>query len=113
MNQTQVDIETRRKAKIDANRAFINSKSDKVLYSRFCQDYKSSCEALGLKDDDIDTKVTCAKMSELFLHLGFIQPKELEKEQILLAQIWKLIGGDPAGECLVNLLNVKAVMCCI
>jgi len=36
-----------------------------------------------------------------------------EKEQILIANIWKLVGGNYAGDGKVLLWNAKAIMCCI
>jgi hypothetical protein len=36
-------------------------------------------------------------MSKLFLSLGFVSQVALENEQIMLADIWKQIGGDDEG----------------
>jgi len=52
-------------------------------------------------------------MSQLFLNLGFVVPEGSEDEQLLLANIWKQVGGDPEGEQEVLLRNMKVIMCCI
>jgi len=52
-------------------------------------------------------------MAKLFLELGFVKLHASQEEQIMLASIWKLIGGDEKGKRMVNLINVKIVMCCI
>jgi len=36
-------------------------------------------------------------MSKLFLSLGFVSPVALETEQVMLADVWKSIGGDEEG----------------
>jgi hypothetical protein len=52
-------------------------------------------------------------MSNLFLTLGFVQPTSNDAEQLLLANIWKLVGGNSDGNGEVMLWNLKVVMCCI
>lgn len=62
------------KANLEANRAFINSKSDKVLYDRFCNDFASVTEHMGLDSNQEDTRISCSQMSALFLKMGFATP---------------------------------------
>jgi hypothetical protein len=57
--------------------------------------------------------VSCAQMSNMFLTLGFVQPASSDQEQLLLANIWKLVGGNPDGNGEVLMWNIKVVMCCI
>ena len=52
-------------------------------------------------------------MSMLFLNLGFIRPDGRDSEQVLLANIWKSVGGDIYGKELIPLQRVKAIMCSI
>jgi len=54
-----IDKIVKEKVALEASRAFINSKSDKVLYNRFCQDFKASCDENELGDEDEGAKVTC------------------------------------------------------
>ena len=46
-------------------------------------------------------------MSQIFLKLGFVSPVAKESEQLQLAEIWKLIGGDVEGQSKIPLSNVK------
>ena len=48
------------KANLEANRAYINTKSDKVLYDRFCRDFREGAEALELGNEEEDAEITCA-----------------------------------------------------
>jgi hypothetical protein len=74
------------KANLESNRAFINSKSDKVLYDRFCKDYAKVCDHMDLDiSEDATTSITCSLMSSLFLQMGFATPNGNDQEQLLLA----------------------------
>ena len=55
-----IDKIMREKANQEASRAFINSKSDKVLYERFCKDFKEASETLKLGSEEDDAQITCA-----------------------------------------------------
>lgn len=68
---------------------------------------------MKLGDEDLEGTISCPQMSQLFLSLGFVTLKGGEQEQILLAQIWKIVGGDNEGSSFVLLKNVKIIMCCI
>jgi hypothetical protein len=46
-------------------------------------------------------------MSQLFLKLGFVSPIAQEHEQLMLADIWKSIGGDHEGQGEIPLGNCK------
>ena len=43
--------------------------------------------------------------------MGFATPNGNETEQLMLAQIWKMIGGNADGDGQVLLHNAKVVMC--
>ena len=101
------------KASIDASRAFINSKSDKVMFDRFDHDFRHACQKLKIDPDDKSLKIKCSQMSLLFLHTGFIKQESNEHEQNLLAQAWKHIGGDAEGLEEVYLHHAKVIMCCV
>lgn len=103
----------KQKANLEANRAYINTKSDKVLYDRFCRDFKEGSDILELGNEEDEAAISCAQMSNMFLTLGFVQPESSEAEQLLLANIWKLLGGSSDGNGEVLLWNIKVVMCCI
>lgn len=94
---------------MEASRALINSKSDKVMFERFDQDFEKSCAQLGLENETIN----CADVSKLFLTLGFVRPDGLETEQAMLANIWRILGGDIEGKGMIQLHHCKAIMCCI
>lgn len=51
-------------------------------------------------------------MTQLSLNLGFVKTCT-EHEQTLLAQIWRILGGDEDGEGKVMLHFIKTIMCCI
>lgn len=59
------------------------------------------------------TEVTCSEMSHLFLLLGFVSAEGKEKEQIMLANIWKTLGGDQLGQETIPLQRVRVMMCAI
>lgn len=73
------------------------------MHDRFDQDFNTACQDLGIirkgaADNEIhSTKIGCAQMSQTFLRLGFVSPGAWEAEQLQLADIWKVIGGDPEG----------------
>ena len=46
-------------------------------------------------------------MSQTFLRLGFVNPGAWEAEQMQLANIWKVIGGDIEGQGTIPLGNCK------
>ncbi len=73
------------KANLEANRAFINSKSDKVLYDRFCSDFEKVCENMKMESSEEGTTIDCEKMSSLFLKMGFATPNGNDHEQLMLA----------------------------
>lgn len=65
--------------------------------------------------EDADTykpevKIGCAQMSQLFLKLGFVSPVAQEQEQLMLADIWKSIGGDHEGQGQIPLSNCKNLL---
>ena len=47
------------KANLEANQAFINSKSDKVLYDRFCSDFERVCQSMSLDNSEETTSIVC------------------------------------------------------
>ena len=47
------------KANLEANRAYINSKSDKVLYDRFCSDFDKACHSLRINSTDDSASLDC------------------------------------------------------
>ena len=49
-------------------------------------------------------------MSQIFLKLGFVSPVAQEQEQLMLADIWKSIGGDHEGQGLIPLGNCKNLL---
>lgn len=49
-------------------------------------------------------------MSQLFLKLGFVSPIAQEQEQLMLADIWKSIGGDHEGQGQIPLSNCKNLL---
>lgn len=55
------------KASLEANKAYINSKSDKVLYDKFCKDFNNVCYNNDINPNNEQTKITCTQMSGLFL----------------------------------------------
>lgn len=65
----------REKANLEANRAFINSKSDKVLYDRFTLDFNKVCEHMGFEASEEGTLISCQEMSNLYLQMGFASSK--------------------------------------
>lgn len=69
----------KQKANLEANRAYINTKSDKVLYDRFCKDFKEASAALELGNEEEEVSVSCAQMSNLFLTLGFVEPSSSDE----------------------------------
>lgn len=82
----------------------IGAQSDKFVHDRFDQDFTRACQDLEIITDPAqaeeyqeDVRVGCGQMSKLFLTLGFVSPVALENEQIMLADIWKHIGGDEEG----------------
>lgn len=101
------------KASLEANKAYINSKSDKVLYDKFCKDFNNVCYNNDINPNNEQTKITCTQMSGLFLQLGFARVHSSDNEQLFLAQIWKIIGGHPDGDGEVYLHNAKVIMCSI
>ena len=50
-------------------------------------------------------------MSQLFLSLGFVRPNGVESEQLMLANVWRSIGGDENGKEQVPLKRAKVFMC--
>ena len=68
------------------------------MFERFDKDFERVCSHLNFSDAENQNGITCGQMSHLFLTLGFVKPKGLEQEQMLLANIWKCIGGDPEGQ---------------
>ena len=44
------------------------------------------------------------------MRLGFVSPVAQEHEQIMVAEIWKAIGGDEEGQGTVPLTNCKNIM---
>ena len=52
-------------------------------------------------------------MSQLFLALGFVQPDGRESDQVSIAHMWKIAGGDEEGLAQVPLHVVKVLMCAI
>lgn len=76
------------KSSLDKSAAQISSKSDKVMYDRFDQDFVRVCQQMELIDDaddevntnDLDIQISCAQMSQLFLNLGFVRPDGRENE---------------------------------
>lgn len=87
------------------------------MHDRFDQDFTKSCLELGVIEEAgeaeeyrEDVKVGCGQMSKLFLSLGFVSPVALESEQIMLADIWKQIGGDEEGQESVPLSNCKNML---
>lgn len=44
---------------MEANRSFINSKSDKVLYERFCNDFDSTIEKMGFDPSEENIMINC------------------------------------------------------
>lgn len=101
------------KANLDANRAFINTKSDKVLYDRFLNDFTNAAHQMELDSANDEATINCIQMSSLFMNLGYVQNDSNDQEQLLLAIIWKMVGGNPDGEGQVLMHNVKVVMCSI
>ena len=109
------------KSSMDKSSAQISSKSDKVMYDRFDQDFVRICQQMELVDDtdsevntnDLDIQISCAQMSQLFQNLGFVKPDGRESEQVQLATIWKQIGGDPHGKEFLPLQRAKVIMCAI
>jgi hypothetical protein len=99
------------KANLEANRVYINTASDKVLYDRFCKDYNDVCINMHMDPDRETEQISCSQMSSLFLNLGFVTTSGLDQEQVMLINIWKIIGGDQEGMRTVNLHNAKVVMC--
>lgn len=100
------------KANLDANRAFINTKSDKVLYDRVLSDFNGACQSIEVDPANDEATANCVEMSHLFKSLGFVS-FDSDKEHLLLASVWKMLGGNPDGEGQVLLHNVKVVMCAI
>jgi hypothetical protein len=105
--------EQSKKEDISDKRATINLKSDRYLYDRFCKDFSEAQKNLKLGDERFLETISCPVMVNLFLDLGFVKEKPSQEEQVALASIWSLIGGDEKGQQKVNLINVKIVMCCI
>lgn len=91
------------------------------MYDRFDADFVRVCAEVELLEDpddevntnDLDIQISCAQMSQLFLNLGFVRPDGRESEQVQLANIWKIIGGDPHGKELLPLQRAKVIMCAI
>lgn len=95
----------------------INSLSDKMVHDRFDADFQRACYELEIvhQPEDADTykpevKIGCAQMSQLFLKLGFVSPVAQEQEQLMLADIWKSIGGDHEGQGQIPLGNCKNLL---
>ena len=73
---------------MDKASAQISSKSDKVMYDRFDADFVAACQDLDLIQDDasdlntndMDIKISCAQMSQLFLNMGFVRSDGREAE---------------------------------
>jgi len=108
----ELEIMQQQKAQIESSRAFINSKSDKVMYDRFDSDFNRAVDHLELSFEDQQSGLTCAQMTQLSLNLGFVKTCT-EQEQTLLAQLWRILGGDEDGEGKVVLHFIKTIMCCI
>jgi len=68
---------------------------------------------LKLSEEHNSETISCPVMVNLFLELGFVKQNPSQEEQVALAQIWNLVGGDDKGKSKVGLLNIKIVMCCI
>ena len=95
----------------------IGAQSDKFVHDRFDQDFNKACIDLGVINQpedadeyDEEVRVGCGQMSKLFLSLGFVSPVALENEQMMLADIWKSIGGDEEGQETVPLSNCKNIL---
>lgn len=95
----------------------IGAQSDKFVHDRFDQDFNKACTDLQIiqkpeqaDEYDENVRVGCGKMSKLFLQLGFVSPIALENEQMMLADIWKSIGGDEEGQETVPLSNCKNIL---
>lgn len=57
--------------------------------------------------------IDCAKMSWLFLNMGFVKANSSNIEQAQVASIWRHMGGDEEGKSSVPLQYVKVFMCAI
>ena len=87
------------------------------MFDRFDIEFQNTSENLGLithgQEDIREAKINCSQMSQLFLNLGFVGQEGKDDEQILLANIWKMVGGDQDGKEEVSLQHIKVVMCAI
>lgn len=82
--QRELELMQQQKAQIESSRAFINSKSDKVMYDRFDSDFNRAVDHLQLSFEEQQNGLTCSQMTQLSLNLGFVKTCT-EKEQTLLA----------------------------
>ena len=82
------------------------------MYDRFDSDFNRAVDHLELSFEDQQSGLTCAQMTQLSLNLGFVKTCT-EQEQTLLAQLWRILGGDEDGEGKVVLHFIKTIMCCI
>ena len=88
-----------------------------MVHDRFDADFQRACYELEIvhqpEDADVykpEVKIGCAQMSQLFLKLGFVSPVAQEQEQLMLADIWKSIGGDHEGQGQIPLGNCKNLL---
>lgn len=116
---TQARMINKNKAKVEVQAEVqqISSSSDKVIHDRFDKQFNEAAADLGIcgsvheaEADISSVQVDCPKMSLLFLKLGFVSPVAKESEQVMLAEIWKRVGGDTQGTNSVPLINVKNFM---
>jgi len=85
-----------------------------MVHDRFDNDFSKACydlEIIQVPEDaenfKPEVRIGCAQMSQLFLKLGFVSPIAQEHEQLMLADIWKGIGGDHEGQGVIPLGNCK------
>lgn len=88
------------------------------MYDKFDADFHGTAQQMnilpmdsGVEDFPLGIQISCAQMSQLFLAMGFVRAEGVESEQLMLANIWKQLGGDDNGKTTIPLKRAKIFMC--